>query len=86
MKKIITIALLLVGFVTFAQKEVAKKVDQLVTQNTIFKPYTVLNATASISNKEINSVVKKASFAKINAQGLVNRALVLCCSTLFFLT
>ena len=70
MKKIITIALLLVGFVTFAQKEVAKKVDQLVTQNTIFKPYTVLNATASISNKEINSVVKKASFAKINAQGL----------------
>lgn len=72
MKKIITIALLMLSLGTFAQKEVSKKINQLISQNVVFRSYSVLNASAPIVNKEINNVVNQASFAKINNQGLAS--------------
>jgi hypothetical protein len=44
MKKIITIIALLASFGSFAQREVAKKVAELIAKNTSFTHYSVLEA------------------------------------------
>jgi len=70
MKKIITIITLLAGLTGFAQKEISKKVNELLAQNIIFKPYTVLDATAVSPDNQIKATVENASFATINTQSV----------------
>ena len=65
MKKIITIFTLLACIGAFSQKEVAKKVNQLLSEQVVFKPYIVLAAVSTNPNIEIGKVVEKASFATL---------------------
>jgi hypothetical protein len=66
MKKIILITLLLVNFGAFAQKNVAKKVDELLSQNTAFTKYNVLNESNEIQNSRTDKAVTQGTFAKLN--------------------
>jgi hypothetical protein len=70
MKKIITIVILLVSFGAFAQRNVAKKVTELVAQKTTFKKYSVLNENNSIQNTATRNAVTKATYGKINLQAV----------------
>lgn len=70
MKKIFTIVLILASFGAFAQKNVAKKVQDLLSQNTTFSKYSVLIENQSIQNKDTRNAVTKATYAKINLQVL----------------
>lgn len=65
MKKIFTIASLLSFVFLFAQNEVAKKIQDLEKQRTVFKPISVLNVSQDNINNEANKVVSNATFAKI---------------------
>lgn len=69
MKKIITIITLLVAIGTFAQKGVARKVNELVAQNVAFKHYNVLTV-ANRTDSNIDKVVAKQTFASLNMQSL----------------
>lgn len=66
MKKIILITVLLVNFGAFAQKNVAKKVNELVAQNTTFTKYNVLNESNEIQNATTDKAVTQGTFAKLN--------------------
>ena len=66
MKKIILITVLLVNFGAFAQKNVAKKVDELLSQNTAFTKYNVLNESNEIQNSRTDKAVTQGTFAKLN--------------------
>ncbi len=66
MKKIILITVLLVSFGAFAQKNVAKKVYELVSQNTTFTKYNVLNESNEIQNAATDKAVIQGTFAKVN--------------------
>ena len=66
MKKIIVIAVLLISLGAFAQRNVAKKVNDLISQNTTFKRYSVLNENNSIQNAATAKAVLKGTCAKIN--------------------
>ena len=70
MKKIITILLLFASFGIFAQKGVARKVAELISQNADFKSISVLNVASGIENSKTRSVVENASYAKINFPAL----------------
>ncbi len=72
MKKTITIFLFLIGVGAFAQKEVAKKVNELLTQHVTFKPYTVLSANAATPKSNSDKVVDNATYAKIKWQNVAN--------------
>ena len=72
MKKKIKIISLLLCFGVFGQKEVAKKVNELITKNVAFKPYSVLSAIEQIPDKTLNKAVKKSTVAKINLQSVAN--------------
>jgi len=73
MKKITILLLLLSSFGLFAQKKVAQKVQELIAQNVVFKPYSVLTSVSELPNtSSYNKVVSNASYAKLNAQGLAN--------------
>ena len=71
MKKIITILTLLAYFGGFAQKEVSKKVNELLSQNVTFKPYSVLTATSN-TDREVNEVVEHSTLATIKMQAVQN--------------
>ena len=70
MKKAITIVILLVSFGAFAQRNVAKKVTELVAQKTTFKKYSVLNENNSIQSSATKNAVTKATYGKINLQAV----------------
>jgi len=70
MKKIITMVTLLVGLTGFAQKEVAKKINELLVQNVTFKPYSVLTKTTDVTDRQIQTVVGKATLATIKTQSV----------------
>lgn len=70
MKKIITIVIILASLSGFAQKNVAKKIQDLVSQNTSFLKYSILTENQSIQNKDTRNAVTKATYAKINLQVL----------------
>lgn len=70
MNKVFTIVALLACFGVFAQKNVAKKVNELLSQNIAFKPISVLSVTEEIQNSNIEKVVDKATFAEIKRQSL----------------
>jgi len=72
MKKIITLMMLFACLGIFAQKGVARKVNELLLQNTNFKPVSVLAIAEGIGNSQTRSVVEKATFAKIKMQDLTN--------------
>ena len=73
MKKITILLLLLSGFGLFAQKKVAQKVQELMAQNAVFKPYSVLTSVSELPNtSSYNKVVSNATYAKLNTQGLTN--------------
>jgi Metallo-peptidase family M12/Secretion system C-terminal sorting domain/CUB domain len=66
MKKIFLLITIL-SFSANAQNEIGKKVNQLLSENTTFRHFSVLTESNEISNKETKSVVEKATFAKINS-------------------
>jgi hypothetical protein len=68
MKRIITIIIVLVSFGAFAQKEVAKKVNELRSQQVVFKPYSVLTASNNIADNQTRQAIDRATFAKIKMQ------------------
>ena len=73
MKKITILLLLLSGFGLFAQKKVAQKVQELMAQNAVFKPYSVLTSVSELPNtSSYNKVVSNATYAKLNTQRLTN--------------
>ena len=66
MRKLILIALLLASFGVFAQWNVSKKVNDLISQNTTFKKYSVLIENNAIQNSATRNAVTKATYATIN--------------------
>ncbi|HMI06181.1 MAG TPA: M12 family metallo-peptidase [Flavobacterium sp.] len=72
MKKIITIIMLFAALGVFAQKGVAKKVAQLLSQNVTFKSVSVLSASEGIANSDTRTVVEKATFAKLKTADLTD--------------
>ncbi|WP_309642736.1 M12 family metallo-peptidase [Flavobacterium sp.] len=70
MKKIITVVILLLSFSVFAQRTVAKKVNDLLSQNVTFKKYSVLTATDGIQNNDTRKAVSQATYGKINLQAI----------------
>ncbi|MEC4003370.1 M12 family metallo-peptidase [Flavobacterium sp. SUN052] len=65
MKKIFTIASLFSFVFLFAQHEVAKKIQELETQRTFFKPFSVLKLVAN-NDISINKIVENATNATID--------------------
>ncbi|PWA06566.1 M12 family metallo-peptidase [Flavobacterium psychrotolerans] len=72
MKKIIAIVTLLIGFGAYSQKEVPKKVNGLIAQNVVFKPYSVLSALDQITSGDLNKALKKSTVAQIKMQSLAD--------------
>lgn len=70
MNKVLSIFMLFWASMAFAQQLVPKKINDLLEQNTVFKNYSVLNASSSVPHAEADQAVKKATYAKINMQGL----------------
>jgi hypothetical protein len=66
MRKLILIALLLASFGVFAQRNVSKKVNDMISQNTTFKKYSVLIENNAIQNSATRNAVTKATYATIN--------------------
>lgn len=69
MKKIITIIALLASIGSFAQREVSKKVGELVAKNTTFKHYALLEVAAA-PNAQITQVVDKATLVSLKTDQL----------------
>ena len=67
MKKFLTIVLLLVFVVSFAQHEVGKKIQELEKQQTIFKPFSVFNVVQSTSQYHLDKVVSNATITTIKS-------------------
>lgn len=72
MKKIITILLLMASVGVFAQKGVARKVNDLVSQNADFKRVSMLTVSDAIESDATRSAVQKATYAKLKMQGLTS--------------
>jgi hypothetical protein len=65
MKKIFTIALLFTVVVSFAQHEVAKKIQELERKQIVFKQFSVLNVAPNTSEYQLEKVVNNATIATI---------------------
>lgn len=70
MRKIITIIALFASLGIFAQKNVAKRINELVSQNTTFQSVAVLTGATDIENSDTKKAVERATFAKIQMQPL----------------
>lgn len=70
MKKLLLLVALFSIFGLTAQNKVAQDVANLQSVNTNFKSFTVLNATSTIPNPEINRTVDNATFALIANEGV----------------
>ena len=70
MKKILLIALLLVGFTNYSQNKVAQKIKELQSVSTTFKPISVLSVTSGVVNNEVDKVVDKATFATLKFENI----------------
>jgi hypothetical protein len=66
MRKLTLIALLLASLGVFAQQNVAKKVNDLISQDTTFKKYSVLIENNAIQNAATRNAVIEATYATIN--------------------
>jgi len=65
MKKFFTIVLLLFFVASFAQQEVAKKIQELERKQTIFSPFSVLDVVQNTSGYSLEKVVESATIATI---------------------
>lgn len=72
MKKSITIVLLLLCFSVFSQKEVSKKVNALIEQQTTFKPYSFLLTVDKTQSNEVSKLLNKSTLVKSNMQSLAD--------------
>lgn len=70
MKKIITLVMLAACLGVFAQKGVARKVNELLLQRADFKPVSVLSVADRTATAKTQTVVEKATFATIKMQDL----------------
>jgi len=70
MKKIFTIVILLAALSVFAQKNVAKQVQQLVSQNVLFKPVTAFTVSQVIENTNTKKAVENATYATLNSAAI----------------
>jgi hypothetical protein len=70
MKKALILIALLTCFNIFAQGEIAKKVNALVTNNVAFRPYHILTSTGENTDTEINKAVLHATRATIDMQSV----------------
>jgi len=67
MKRIITIVVLFVSIGAFAQKNVAKKVNDLISKNASFQQLSLFSTATGIENEEIKKVVENATYARLNS-------------------
>ena len=67
MKKCISIIVALACFNAFAQKEIARKVNALESNNVDFKRVSVLSVTKNAPNDLVEKAVSKATYAKMKA-------------------
>ncbi len=70
MRKIILILSLFSFLGINAQREVSKKITELVDQNVNFKPYSVLNVSSDINTTESQKTVSIATYSKIDLQSI----------------
>lgn len=70
MRKIITLFCLLLCIGAFSQHQIGKKVNQLISKNTIFQPYTILAESAAIADSQIEQVVTKSTLATLKTDDL----------------
>ncbi|MFD0777520.1 hypothetical protein ACFQZF_02270 [Flavobacterium myungsuense] len=70
MKKGLLIFVFFFSFVAFAQNEVSKKVNALLSQKTTFKTYSPLTIEVTKPSSAIQKTLKKATLAKLNTQSL----------------
>ena len=70
MKKLIFIGLLFSSLPFFGQKKVAQNVSELLSTQAVFKTISVLFETKNTDENTVNSIVKDATLAAINLQGV----------------
>lgn len=70
MKKIITIIALLASVGSFAQREVAKKVAELIAKNTSFTHFSVLEATTTSLSMPTSQVLEKGTLVNLKSAQL----------------
>ena len=70
MKKIITIVTLFTCIAVFSQREVAKKVNELIAQKVTFKTYALLTERNHATSESAEKILKKATYATINPQAI----------------
>ncbi len=70
MRKIILILSLFSFLGITAQREVSKKITELVTQNVTFKSYSVLNVSSDIKTTDSQKTVNIATYSKIDMQSV----------------
>ncbi|GEP50132.1 hypothetical protein FNO01nite_08040 [Flavobacterium noncentrifugens] len=75
MKRIITIVVLFVSIGIFAQRNVAKKVNDLISNNASFQQLSLFSTATAIENEEIKKVVENATYAKLNTTVLAEAML-----------
>lgn len=69
-RKMMLLAVLLVCLNGFSQRQVAKKVNELIQQNVTFRHYAVLDATNATLNTQMQQAVSKATLATLKTQEL----------------
>jgi len=67
MKNFLILLVSLVGFTGFSQQEIAKKIKQLHTANTVFTPFSVAESIAYTPNPAVNAVIEKANYFRLNS-------------------
>ena len=70
MKRRLLIFVFFFSFVAFAQNEVSKKVNALLSQKSTFKTYSPLTSKVTKPTSDIQKTLKKATLAKLNTQSL----------------
>ena len=66
MKKILTIFSLFSFILVFSQNNIAKRIQEVENQKSVFRKFQVLNVSPQENNTTVNSVVTNATFASIN--------------------
>jgi len=72
MKKIITIVAFFASLGIFAQRNVAKNIEKLVSEQAVFKAVSVFTVSNAIANAETNKVVDQATYATVNPTVLLD--------------
>ncbi len=70
MRKLCTLFALVACLGVWAQKGVARKVNQLILEQAYFKPVSVLSPASGIASAKTRSVVEKATYAQLQTASL----------------